>query len=405
MTTVKAIAPHGPDAAPDGPDRSSGSGRRRPVWLPRPSWPRRGHRAVLGVGLLAVRVVAAGAPLLTRSPGVTDPDFPLFGLGIAAVLIVGNAVALTMVATRPGDVPVGPTVAFDVLVAYAAAMVADLTLTPPGLWWGYLAATVALWTVLLGRLAGVLVLGGWFAAQVSLLLAQPGTDPPAGLATQAVLLAAGLAGAAAAAHVGPVVDRATDWSAAVQAGREVEQRETRRWLHDGIVQTLEAIALQTDRQPSPEVLAEIRRLARDDAAALRRRMTAPEVPSDRLLDALREMAATGPLIGLRIRLHTDRAPERLAPGQVAALRGATAEAVANARKHAGVDAVDVTVTGADAVVRVEVVDTGAGFDPATRPPGFGISESISGRLREAGGGYELHSRPGEGTRVVMWVPR
>lgn len=69
-------------------------------------------------------------------------------------------------------------------------------------------------------------------------------------------------------------------------------------------------------------------------------------------------------------------------------------------------------------VRVEVEDTGEGIDPAladavfepfvtTKPPGRGTGLGltlVAASVLEWGGRVALHSRPGQGTTVVLWLP-
>jgi len=82
------------------------------------------------------------------------------------------------------------------------------------------------------------------------------------------------------------------------------------------------------------------------------------------------------------------------------------EALRNVARHAGTDRADVSVRDAGDGLVVEVSDQGRGFDPrlvaASRR---GISESIRARMEAAGGGAEIISAPGEGTRVVLRWPR
>ena len=59
----------------------------------------------------------------------------------------------------------------------------------------------------------------------------------------------------------------------------------------------------------------------------------------------------------------------------------------------------------DGGIAVIARDHGSGFSDADRPAGFGISESIAARLAEVGGRSQVHSQPGRGTRVTLWVPR
>ena len=54
-------------------------------------------------------------------------------------------------------------------------------------------------------------------------------------------------------------------------------------------------------------------------------------------------------------------------------------------------------------IRVEVQDTGVGFDPEAGPHGFGLL-AIRERVQHLGGSIEVRSVVGEGTRVVIRLP-
>lgn len=92
----------------------------------------------------------------------------------------------------------------------------------------------------------------------------------------------------------------------------------------------------------------------------------------------------------------------------AALFQAVREILTNAGRHAHATTVDVDVFHDEDQIRVVVQDNGMGFDPAhleSHPEphrGFGLF-SIRERLRSMGGGLELISTPGQGTRVCLTV--
>jgi signal transduction histidine kinase len=86
---------------------------------------------------------------------------------------------------------------------------------------------------------------------------------------------------------------------------------------------------------------------------------------------------------------------------VDALCGAVTEALTNVRKHAGVDRASVTVRSAPGEVVVTIIDHGVGFDVSTSNGGFGMGESISRRMHDAGGNAIVESTTGAGTRVTL----
>jgi signal transduction histidine kinase len=101
-----------------------------------------------------------------------------------------------------------------------------------------------------------------------------------------------------------------------------------------------------------------------------------------------------------IRLQVGVIEPAAVPGN-AELAAAAAEALRNARKHAGATRVTVTCTILNGLATVVVADDGAGFDPATVRHGAGLRQSIVGRLEYEGGSAIIDSRPGAGTRVRL----
>ncbi|MDP9075301.1 MAG: ATP-binding protein, partial [Actinomycetota bacterium] len=92
------------------------------------------------------------------------------------------------------------------------------------------------------------------------------------------------------------------------------------------------------------------------------------------------------------------------PGVADALIGAIGEAMTNAAKHGAASAVTVYVEPEGSGVFAAVHDDGCGFDPRQAVEGVGLTNSIRGRVADAGGRVELESRPGLGTEVRLWVP-
>jgi signal transduction histidine kinase len=77
------------------------------------------------------------------------------------------------------------------------------------------------------------------------------------------------------------------------------------------------------------------------------------------------------------------------------------EALSNAARHARAGSVSVDVSTRHRTVRVEVGDDGVGFDEPERSSGL---TNIRSRATELGGGMEIISAPGAGTRVIWWAP-
>lgn len=74
------------------------------------------------------------------------------------------------------------------------------------------------------------------------------------------------------------------------------------------------------------------------------------------------------------------------------------EALNNVMKHSRADRVSVTLSSERGIARLEIKDTGVGFDPTRFSNGIGLA-SMRERLRMIGGNVSVISAPGRGTEV------
>ena len=79
------------------------------------------------------------------------------------------------------------------------------------------------------------------------------------------------------------------------------------------------------------------------------------------------------------------------------------ELLINVVKHAGASEVAVITSMKDALVNLELIDDGSGFDPASCQEGFGLAH-IRQRVGFLGGMLNICSTAGAGTRVVITIP-
>lgn len=176
-------------------------------------------------------------------------------------------------------------------------------------------------------------------------------------------------------------------AAAAEQARAVERSRFDALTHDSLMSTLLVAARHGS---SPELAAEARKALTSISADERPEMVAwPE-----FVEAIGDVESACTITG-------ETAP---LPGEVAeALTLATAEAVRNARRHAGADArVSVAVTAGADDVRIVIADDGPGFDPTTVAPArLGIALSIRGRMQTIDGIAEVKSSPRTGTEVVL----
>ena len=81
------------------------------------------------------------------------------------------------------------------------------------------------------------------------------------------------------------------------------------------------------------------------------------------------------------------------------------EALQNLTKHSGAEKAEVRLRKSNEKLFLSVCDEGKGFDAKemSNKLGLGIG-SMQARARLLGGEFEIHSEPGKGTRIEVWVP-
>lgn len=207
---------------------------------------------------------------------------------------------------------------------------------------------------------------------------------------------------------GQAVDDAATRAVTAEATRAAEQsrhderiRQYRR-LHDTVLATLTLIARGTlDHQN-----VAVRERAGRDAAYLRQLIDAEgggEADTD-LAAALAQLVGARSAEGMTVHWLTDTLDRSLNSQVIAALLGATAEALTNVAKHLPVTEAWLTATTTDGVTTITVRDRGPGFAVDDRPPGRGLDRSIIRPVRDCGGTARIDSAPAEGTLVELTWP-
>ena len=233
-------------------------------------------------------------------------------------------------------------------------------------------------------------------AAVGVAIAVPGGTP--------TLLAPGAVAAALALLVGPwlwrlALDRDAERAARV---RSDERSEVAARVHDSVLQTLALI--QRHAQEPQRVSALARRQERELRGWLYGDL--PHGNGAASLDAALSTAAADveEVHGVRVELAS--AGDCPVDDGVEAVVLAAREAMTNAAKFAGVEAIDVYAEVTEDTVAVFIRARGSGFDRAAVPRDRrGIVESIEGRLERIGGRATIASTPGEGTEVELRLPR
>ncbi|HEX5741641.1 MAG TPA: PspC domain-containing protein [Pilimelia sp.] len=181
--------------------------------------------------------------------------------------------------------------------------------------------------------------------------------------------------------------------------REQERAELAAMVHDQVLHTLALVLRNADDA------AAVRRLARAQERTLRQWLYQPtDSPAERFGAAVQALAAeVEDTYGIAVEsvVVGDAAVDEA----VAALLGATREALVNAARHAGVPTVSLYAEVEPDEVNVFVRDRGAGFDLAQVPEDrHGVRGSIIGRMARHGGAARVRGGPGEGTEVWLRLP-
>ncbi|GAA1232845.1 sensor histidine kinase [Pseudonocardia alaniniphila] len=197
--------------------------------------------------------------------------------------------------------------------------------------------------------------------------------------------------------------------ARVVATTDEIRRRIERDLHDGTQQRLVSLVLELRNAQAdipdtqPELRAELADIADglvaalDDLREISRGIHPALLATSGLGPALKVLARRSPLL-VELDLDLDgRLPEHV---EVAAYY-VVAEALTNAAKHAHPTVIWVAADVVDGRLRLSVCDDGVGgADPAK---GSGLT-GLTDRVEALGGSITVHSPPGEGTAMQVWLP-
>lgn len=196
---------------------------------------------------------------------------------------------------------------------------------------------------------------------------------------------------------------------------ENEAKRIAETLHDDAGQLLAAVHVQLENightQPPAvrEQLYRVRQLLdriEDQLRGLAHELRPPALDGG-LLSALKNLAVSvSRRTGVRVTMEgteNSRPPLKVE----AALYRVVQEALTNATRHARPKAIRVQLWYPPGAVRCTIDDDGVGFDPEALTldngrPGLGLT-SMRERLQSVGGDYEIHSSPGQGTRIEVCV--
>jgi signal transduction histidine kinase len=198
--------------------------------------------------------------------------------------------------------------------------------------------------------------------------------------------------------------------------QEEERRRIARELHDDLNQRLALLSVEMElfgRDELPEksaakfalLVTQLRELSSD------LHKLAYELHPAKL-EQLGLVAATGSLCGelshqygVAIQfIHGEIPPE--IPGDTAlCLFRVTQESLHNVVRHSGAKQASVVLSAGPDLLHLAISDPGSGFNFEAIPRSGGLGlVSMRERVRSIRGTIEIHSRPGEGTRVELTVP-
>jgi PAS domain S-box-containing protein len=231
--------------------------------------------------------------------------------------------------------------------------------------------------------------------------------------------------AAVGQQVGVAVENARLYEQAEQAAALAERTRLARELHDSVTQSLYSVTMYTEAAArllttgKEATAAEYLRDARDTAQEALREMRLlifelrpPVLEQSGLagalqarLDAVEKRA--GVQAELRVAGVEGMADAEWLPLAVQQeLYHIAQEALNNSLKHAKAQNLQVCLQLKDDTVRLEVLDDGIGFDPATAEARGGLGlPGMRERVQRIGGQVQIESAPGQGTTVSVEVPR
>jgi signal transduction histidine kinase len=198
---------------------------------------------------------------------------------------------------------------------------------------------------------------------------------------------------------------------------EQERQHLAAELHDGLGQNLSVIknkaywaltqngvgapmreALTTISQAATQAIDEVRQLVRNlHPLQLQQRGLSDSLQN--LVEAVAQSSA------VHFEWRIENVDEVLSGDAATHLYRIVQEALNNLVTHSGATSATLHLERDIHCIRLRVTDDGAGFDPDHPSPhaGYGLT-SMTQRARMLGGGLQIESAPGSGTRLVLELP-
>lgn len=198
--------------------------------------------------------------------------------------------------------------------------------------------------------------------------------------------------------------------------REEERRRLRRDLHDGLGSGLAGVLLRLDEavqqhetQPerAKQSVEAAQQQLRASIADIRRLVYAlrpPALDEFGLAFALQELAQQYESGSLRIVLDGAERELLLSAAVEVAVYRIVQEALTNVVRHAGATVCTIRIAAEPQALRLQIRDNGRGWSELKDRAGVGV-HSMKERAEELGGSCTIRSEDGEGTEIVVLLPR
>lgn len=262
------------------------------------------------------------------------------------------------------------------------------------------------------------VVAGYLIAEgaVALALLESGVMPAFDFSTfgPALLLSLVLATVSvqhrASRHVQPFIHRAARDEELAGVRYRLEMRAA-ALLHDTVLSQLAALSAATPGNLSPRMRQSIERdlelLVGEEWLIVPENAGATESGGDWRSSALSDTVERARRDGLTVDVSGDLSlVGGLAPDVAQEVARAVHQCLVNVRVHAGTDRAELVVFGSDSGLTIMVIDGGMGFSEAdTGTDRLGLRSSVRGRIAEVGGTVDIWSTVGQGTSVLIQVPK
>jgi signal transduction histidine kinase len=209
--------------------------------------------------------------------------------------------------------------------------------------------------------------------------------------------------------------------AAKNAAVLAERNRIGQEIHDGLAQGFTGILMQLGaaeeamrecarNSPLPAILTRIRDLAKDGLADARRSVMALRPDQTRRVGlelALKQLAERSTVDGRITCTFDGGMSDGLAPERQHELLRIATEAVSNAMRHAHPGKVHILLEEEATLWRLSVIDNGRGMTLLPElyaSQGYGLN-NMRERASAIGGRFLIESKPGEGTRIIVTLPR